>query len=101
LRQHLIWRCELSFRGAHALIKLFIEEVEMWQGLGTKFIDAHEILCDSVGDLQLVLAVTVLGKEGCGRDKSIQNVVNYKRNMVERGVAKFDDSQLHLGTDGI
>jgi hypothetical protein len=36
--------------------------------------------------------VTVLGKEGCGRDKRLQNVVNYERNMVERGVSKFDDS---------
>jgi hypothetical protein len=44
--------------------------------------------------LQLVLAVTVLGKEGCERDKSTQNVVNNERNMVEGGVAKFDDYQL-------
>jgi hypothetical protein len=55
----------------------------------------------SVGGLQLVLAVTVLGNEGSGRDKSTQNVVNYERNIVERGVAKFDDSQLHLGKDGM
>jgi hypothetical protein len=36
--------------------------------------------------------VTVLGKEASGRHKSTQNVVNYERNMVERGVSKFDDS---------
>jgi hypothetical protein len=70
-----------------------MEEVEMRQCLEEKFVDAHENLCNSVGGLQLVLAVTVLGKEGSGRDKSTQNVVNYKRNMVERVVAKFDDSQ--------
>jgi hypothetical protein len=40
--------------------------------------------------------VTVLGKEGSGRDKSTQNVVNYERNMVERGVSKFDDSNLAI-----
>ena len=43
----------------------------------------------------------VFEKEGCGRNKSTQNVVNYERNIVERGVAKFDDSQLHLDKDGI
>ena len=42
--------------------------------------------------MQLVLAVTVLVKEGSGRDKSIENVVNNERNMVEGGVSKFDDS---------
>jgi hypothetical protein len=78
-----------------------MEEVEMRQCLEAKFVDAHENLCDSVGGLQLVLAVTVLGKEGSGRDKSTQNIMNYERNMVERGVAKFDDSHLHLGKDGI
>jgi hypothetical protein len=36
--------------------------------------------------------MTVLGKEGCGRDKSTQNVVNYERNIIERDVSKFDDS---------
>jgi hypothetical protein len=87
--------------GAHALIKLSMEEVEMRQCLEAKFVDAHENLCDSVSGLQLVLAVTVLGNEGSGRDKSTQNIVNYERIMVERGVAKFDDSQLHLGKDGI
>jgi hypothetical protein len=86
---------------APAFIKLSMEEVEMRQCLETKFVDAHENLCDSVSGLQLVLAVTVLGKEGSGRHKSTQNVVNYERSMVERGVAKFDDSQLHLGKDGI
>jgi hypothetical protein len=78
-----------------------MEEVEMRQCLEAKFMDAYENLCDSVGDLQLVLAVPVIGKEGCGRDKSTQNVVNYERNMVERGVVKFDGSQLHLRKDGI
>jgi hypothetical protein len=73
-----------------------MEEVEIRQCLEAKFVDAHEKLCDSVGGLQLVLAVTVLGNEGFGRDKSTQNVVKYERNMVERGVSKFDDSQLHL-----
>jgi len=69
-----------------------MEEVEMRQCLEAKFMDAHENLCDSVDDLQLVLAVTVFGKEGCERDKSTQNVVNNKRNMVERDMSKFDDS---------
>jgi hypothetical protein len=78
-----------------------MKEVEMCQCLEAKFADAHENLCDSVGGLQLVLAVTVLGNEGSGRDKSTQNVVNYERNMVERGVAKFDVSQLHMGKDEI
>jgi hypothetical protein len=73
-----------------------MKEVEMRQCLKAKFVDAHENLCDSVGGLQLILAVTVIGKEEFGRDKSTENVVNYERNMVERGVAKFDDSQLHL-----
>jgi hypothetical protein len=36
--------------------------------------------------------VSVLGKEGSGRDKSTQNVMNNERNMVERGMSKFDDS---------
>ena len=40
----------------------------MPQCLEAKFVDAHEKLCDSVGGLQLVLAMTVLGKEGFGRD---------------------------------
>jgi hypothetical protein len=73
-----------------------MEEVEMRQCLKAKFMDAHENLCDSVGDLQLVLAVTILGNEGCRRDKNTQNVVKCERNMIERSVAKFDDSQLHL-----
>jgi hypothetical protein len=60
-----------------------MEEVEMCQCLEAKFVDAHEKLSDSVGGLQLVLAMTVLGKEGYGRDKSTQNVVNYERNMVK------------------
>jgi hypothetical protein len=38
--------------------------------------------------------VTVLGKEGSGRDKSTQNVVNNERSMVERGMAKFESSNL-------
>jgi hypothetical protein len=67
-----------------------MEEVEMRQCLEAKFMDAHENLCDSVDDLQLVLVVPVFEKEGCGRDKSTQNVVNYEKNMVERGVAKFN-----------
>jgi hypothetical protein len=87
--------------GASALIKLSMEEVEMRQYLEAKLVDAHENLCDSVGGLQLVLAVTVLGKEGSERDKSTQNLVNYERSMVEGGVAKFDDSQFYLGKDGI
>jgi hypothetical protein len=78
-----------------------MEEVEIPQYLEAKFVDAHEKLCDSVSGLQLVLAVTVLGKEGSGRDKSTENVVNYERNMVERGVAKFDDSQFHLASHQI
>jgi hypothetical protein len=78
-----------------------MEEVEMCQCLEAKFVDAHENLCGSVDGLQLVLAVTVLGKEGSGKDKSTQNVVNNERKIVERGVAKFDDSQLYLGKDGI
>jgi hypothetical protein len=36
--------------------------------------------------------VSVFGKEGSGRDKIAQNVVNNERNMVERGKSKFDDS---------
>jgi hypothetical protein len=36
--------------------------------------------------------VTVLGNERCGRDKNTPNVKNNERNMVERGVSKFDDS---------
>jgi hypothetical protein len=88
-------------RGAPALIKLSMEEVEMRQYLAAKFVDAHENLSDSVGGLQLVLAVTVLGKEGFGRDKSTQNLVNYERSMDEGGVAKFDDSQLYLRKDEI
>jgi hypothetical protein len=82
-------------------MKLSMEEVEMRQCLEAKFVDAYENLCDSVDGLQLVLAVTVLGKEGFGRDKSIQNLVNYERSMVEGGVAKFDDSQLYQRKDGI
>jgi hypothetical protein len=42
----------------------------MRQCLEAKFVDAHENLCDSVGGLQLVLAVMVFGKEGSERDKS-------------------------------
>jgi hypothetical protein len=47
-----------------------MKEVEMRQWLEAKFVDAHENLCDSVGGLQLVLAVMVFGKEGYGREKS-------------------------------
>jgi hypothetical protein len=38
--------------------------------------------------------VTVLGKEGSGKDKSTQNLLNYERSMDEGGVAKFDDYQV-------
>jgi hypothetical protein len=78
-----------------------MEEIEMRQCLEEKFMDARENLCDTVGGLQLVLVVMVLGKEGSGRDKSIQNVENYERNMVERGVAKFDDLQAEVGSHRI
>lgn len=87
--------------GAPALIKLSMEEVEMRQCLEAKLMDAHGNLCDSVGGLQLVLAVAVLGKEESGRGKSTQDFVNNERGMAEGGVAKFDDSQLYLGKDGI
>jgi hypothetical protein len=73
----------------------------MRECLEAKFVDAHENLCDSVGGLQLVLAVMVFGKEGYERDKSTQNVVNYERSMVKRGVVKFDDSELHLASHRI
>jgi hypothetical protein len=39
--------------------------------------DAYENHCDLVGDLQLVLAVPVLGKEGCGRDKSTDGIYSF------------------------
>jgi hypothetical protein len=69
---------------------LSMEEVKMRQCIEAKFVDADENLCDSVGILQLVLAVMVFGKEGYRRDKSTQNVVYYEMSMVERGVAKFE-----------
>ena len=40
-------------------------------------------------------------KEGSGRDKSTQNVVNNERSVVERGVAKFDASQGEVGSHRI
>ena len=87
--------------GVPALIKLSMEEVEMRQCLEAKLVDAHGNLCDLVSGLQLVLAVAVLGKEESERRKSTQNLVNHERSMVEGGVAKFDESQLYLGKDGI